>query len=89
MSTFNQDNYLPITFYLNGEWERDEPFDYDQYVKDIAKEREDYLLLLGSLDEEEREEAKQAIESLDKLKDILKAIWEGDGDEYIENYEEQ
>ena len=84
MSTFDPNRLLDIVINCDGSINKEEPFDYEEYMTSVQKE----IDALRSLDEYvEGIELQQSIDSLEKLQKILKAIWEDDT-EYIDNLED-
>lgn len=77
-------------FYLDGTHEKEEPFDYEQYKKNLEMDMEAYKMLLDTnATGEVREHAKEQLESLERLNSILKAIWEDDPADFFEYYTDE
>ena len=90
MSTFNEDNYLDVTIFLDGKYEIDKPFDYEQYKKDLQMDMAAYKLLLNTnATGDVREHARDQLDALEKLHSVLKAIWEDDPADFFEYYTEE
>lgn len=76
-STFDPARYLDIVVYRDGRIEEDEEFSYDKYIKELDEEVEGYEEELDRLyDTEDIMNTINNIASLERLKGILKTIWE-------------